>query len=266
MRHHDDYNGYDDNKQWPRTEADEIAERKTEENWEKVHPGTQAAMAEKAISTFVIPRMSSELPVVVTEESEAGVTVTDRRRVTPESVEADFQAKQEALRAPLEDGEVEVVAERVLAELSETIAEARRNKESSAVLNDLEGDRRALTVLRDIKKAAPLGVGIESLRKYTQPIAEQLQAGVDYYTSPAFTTPSKHIGSMGGMILPDQNGVVHFEGYNNGSFYVISRALQAYEKLQDDPKFAREELLSGNASGVDLLLSDPVVVDAKVDA
>lgn len=77
MRHHDSYNEPEDNdnKQWPRTEADEIAERKTEENWENTHPSTSAAIAEAAISTFVIPRMSSELPVAHSEETEAGITV-----------------------------------------------------------------------------------------------------------------------------------------------------------------------------------------------
>jgi hypothetical protein len=265
MRHHDSYSepAYNENKQWPRTEADEIAERKTEEAWEEKHPGTQTAIAEKAISTFIIPRMSSELPVVATEESEAGVTITDRRRVTLQSAEADFQATQEALRAPLEDSEVEAVAAQTLIALDAAIGEAHRAKESADIIQDLEGDRLALILLRDIKKDAPLGAGIEGLRDHTQSIAEQLHAAVDYYAGPVFTTSSKYIASMGGTV---GEGTLHYQGYNNGNLYKLTRALQVYEKLQDDPKFAREQLLSGDTPGVDYLLSDPVVVDAKVPA
>lgn len=151
----------------------------------------------------------------------SGIEMTDTRRVTPESVEADFQKSKEALRAPLTPEEAIAVLGRVQAQATE-----RMQSQDSAPEDT--GDVVAANTLSEL---------LAGKRQLDQKPGES----TDDFLS-RMSERFKPVGYQEGDELA-------YKGYDGSLFYRYKRAQQLLDSLREHPDKARVEYLGAEQLG-----------------
>jgi len=172
----------------------------------------------------------------------SGAKVVDRRRITPESVESDFQASQENLRQPLgleEQTEASRAIEETLSNFVKNLG-ADGKFETPQQEKNANGDVRAANTLRrlleaqsndgDLSKAcieAKPGEGVDAF----------LGRMIDKYRS-ASVRPKDESGSVDFI-----SGKIDFAGYDGAKLYEYTRAADIFNKMNADPVSVRVGML-----------------------
>ncbi len=203
---------------------------------------------------------------------DGNVLVTDKRRVTPQSVEATFKANQEALRAPLSPDEQARAIDTLSDAIAKKMSQGERSKTlTNQELSDLDGDRRALSRIKQLVGGDYISRGNDATNQSKGlTIGERLDDLVKQYAKLVpenFSDEgSKHyIGSMGGTVEVSESGQVHHGGYNNGLLYNFARARQIWNTLESNPKMIREAVLDPSKEGgpdIRWITEQPVLLTA----
>lgn len=210
-------------------------------------------------SGLLVPAESSKVSV---EGSERDLLVTDRRRITLETVEENFKAEQERLNAPLEKDEMLTALDIIRDELRARIA--AYNGEDRQPKIDMERDAASLYRVEQLLKGEKDSYVLH-VSNYGEDVAagELLGRVVDQYASLTEANYGKDdvlLNSTGGTVRIPEDGVIHCEGYNGSILYEFARAKQVCDKLETMPKQVRETVLETGAVDASWLYDEPVVV------
>jgi len=214
---------------FPRTEADRVAEAKTEAAWAKqigdsVAQVAVAAEAEVTSSSLLLPsRESSTKPVQETAEHPGYIT-TDRRTITPEKIEADERQKMEALKAPLAPSEIASAVDRLVAFVPES------PKQPGYYSSEQLGDFMGLFRLQDMLRDGVLPYATDTRAKDAGvSVKERLE------NAEAALKDSRSIDA--------ETRGLKAAGYSGNEYYAVARALATYDALVIDPANTRTNLL-----------------------
>ncbi len=212
-------------------------------------------------SGLLVPDQSAEVSMVNNNES----LVTDSRRVTLETVEANFKAEQERLQSPLDGHEVDeavhVIKEQMQQRVDQYKGEDRTYR--SDIKRDIAAMRRVENV---IKGERDMYVAHVTSRDEKLNPSEMLGRVVAQYAElvPENFGPDSNIGSMGGTVDIPEDGVIHCSGYNGSILYEFARAQQICKKLETMPEEVRTKLLEASSDAdASWLYEEPVVIDRQ---
>ncbi|MEO6760968.1 MAG: hypothetical protein ABI220_01150 [Candidatus Saccharimonadales bacterium] len=239
-------------------------------SWEKfAQPGYEASTGQIAVAAVAasVDKLESTKPTTNTSEhfgydqSESGLLtpqsgtsssmlrdgtlVTDKRPVTLEKVENDFQtakqarqveeqARLEKLRAPLNDAEIAETASRLAASVRADIQTAKSNNKSA--LRDrsvllLDGDSRAFSRIYQIATGDTIQRGNDSINKHNKLSAEErLDDLAKQYE--------------GRRIIDTETGQVIPGGYDGTLYYEFARARDLLAKIKANPQVIRENVIN----------------------
>lgn len=244
--------------------APEEAEQSTDRIETPVSLGVAALPEQRG---FQIHESGLLLPDGSAEVSVSGETLlTDSRRITLESVEADYHAEQERLNSPLEKPELDEAVRVIKEQMQQRAAEYEGDDETLRA--DINRDPAALRRVQNIINGErDMYVSDVTDPGETLSGSEMLGRVVERYAKlvPENFGPESHIGSMGGVVDIPQDGVIHCEGYNGSILYDFARAQQICQKLETMPKEVRTTITEafGDADA-SWLYDEPVVVDRSL--
>ncbi len=219
-------------------------------------------------SGILRPEEGTHVKVSGGTENQPFTLVTDKRRVTPESVEAAHQERMEALRAPLTGKEIIAVTAYAQAELKSkanqlTSGRKRGETVNEVVVGDLNGDLGAFGRLNQLVAGGIIARGNDASNIAKGMTArERITDLVSLYSSMQGGTEAqqRYRASNGGDVQIDPvTNEVHSSGYNNGLLYEFARTGQIMDKLDQNPQLARETLASEQPD-FGWLTAEPVVV------
>jgi hypothetical protein len=179
--------------------------------------------------TLFVPSASTRTEISESKPFASDVIVTDKRRWTQQTVEADFQKRQEALRAPLENTEISAATEALAAQLlAQEKALPRSNDYKEA--KSLERERIALFRINEMAKGkvSQWGHDQNNARRSMTPVERLAAIAKDYEDS---------------RIVNHETDTVVPGGYNGTIYYDFARAADLLTKMQANPAEIRTQLL-----------------------
>lgn len=215
---------------------------------------------ESTESGLLLPASTTELTM---EGSNGDLLVTDRRRITLETVEENFKAEQERLNSPLEKDEMLTALDTIRSELRVRIAEYKGKDRQPKT--DMERDAASLYRVEQLLKGKKDSY-IVHVNEYGEEASPSKLLGrvVDQYASLTEANYGKDdivLNSTGGTVHIPEDGIIHCEGYNGSILYEFARAKQIYDKLETMPKQVRETVLETGAVDASWLYDEPVIVE-----
>ncbi len=205
-------------------------------------------------SGLLVPSKSAEVSFLNNNES----LMTDSRRVTLETVEANFKAEQERLKSPLDKQELDEAVRIIKEQMKQRMDD---NPANADIARDFHSIHRIENVL---KGERDMYVANVTQRDETLSGSEMLGRVVKQYAqlTPENFGPDSHIGSMGGTVDIPEDGVIHCEGYNGSILYEFARAYQVCKKLETMPEDVRTKILEAYGdTDASWLYEEPVVVE-----
>ena len=176
--------------------------------------------------------------------TESGAPVVDRRRVTPESVEEEYQKSVEALRAPLQPEERDAVLEELRGDM---LALSREENLSDSKRRDI----------RDLLAAATL---LKRLEGGDLHVDQEKGESVDDFLERALAETKANASVAG---FDEKTNRTIYDNYNDPTIRQYEGAKDLRESLNNRPDEFRVGYLGHKKLGLSYMNKDPRVLTGK---